>query len=178
MSINKVCVEAKRPVGSLSDFNHRYLTFKPNSNPHFSLTESCVLLSKWSPLKVWVQSKSPLSLRKCWEPEVWVHNPNTSTITDQAPLEGILRNSGYYKNTILPVFKNRESNKTEAQLNLSIFGQPLHSACVVVRNGSQWIQSAFGLSQWNKSNSDNQAKCLSSASFSHVTTTAKSDFCQ
>ncbi len=41
----------------------------------------------------------------------------------------------------------------------------------------QWIQSAVGISQRNKSNSDNQAKCLS-ASFSHVTTMAKSDFCQ
>lgn len=52
------------------------------------------------------------------------------------------------------------------------------SACLVVKKWviRWWIQSAFGTSEWNKSNGDNQAKYLLSVSVSHVTTVARSDF--
>lgn len=98
--------------------------------------EGRVLLSKWSHFKVWVQSKSFLSLRKCWDPEGWVHNPNTCITTDQAPLEGILRKVG---STVGPrkirLSKNWERNY-QKQIWLKFFGQSVHGACLVGRNGS------------------------------------------
>lgn len=104
------------------------------------------------------------------------YNNRSSTIRGDFEEQG--KYSRYCENKIV-VFK-----KTEKQINqklnwIKVFW-PASSWCSsgCQKWVTQWIQSAFGMREWNKSNSDNQAKCLSSASFSHVATPAKSDFCQ
>lgn len=88
-----LALKDKDPGCSSSEFKNcfSYFTLSLSQMPEFHW------LLKWSPTKFGVQSKPLLNLRKHLEAGVWVHNPNTSTTTDQAPLERILRKAGSLK---------------------------------------------------------------------------------
>lgn len=92
--------------------------------------------------------------------------------------EPIRRNSKSRRTTLSPVFLNRESNKPETRLSYCIWPGSTWYVCGCQKWVSQRTQSAFGWRGRDKSNSSNQVRCLSSASFSHGTTAAKLDFCQ
>lgn len=73
-------------------------------------------LTKRSRWKVWDQSKSLLSPRKCSKPEDWVYNPNIIKRA-QALLEGILKNVGSTEGTTKTRLGFFTFSKTEKQIN-------------------------------------------------------------